>query len=261
MKSDVVFWVFMCLWSLYQGTIRSVYFPYDARTLGIFFGALVDLFCLVPLSSLIMMICELLIDYRGSSKRVLLFFRIIFVVFFLAFILLGIGILSIGWFDPHDPVAAMALWHGCTNLIISVFVGAPAFALMRIIAFPVVPVENRKCLSLTKYLTVVFCFIMMFRALYNITHGLRCNPADKWFENESTEGGKPTWKARLYQWVLTFLFDICSSIAVIVGVRIWRGNDVKFADRSFYNAEMVSTNEAANDARIGEGLSNKHFRN
>jgi hypothetical protein len=244
----------MCVWCIYEGIIRSVYFPYDARTLNLFYGALIDLVYLVPLSSLIMMISELLIDYRGSSKRVLLLFRIIFVVFFLAFILLGIGISSISWADPNDPIASMALWHGCTDLIISVFVGAPAFALMRIIAFPVAPVENRKCLSVTKCLTVVFCSIMIVRSLYNITHGLHCNPADQWFEKESAEGGRPTWKARLWQWVLVFLFDFCSSIAVIIGVRIWRANDVTFADRSFYNADMVSTNEAASDSRIGEGL-------
>jgi hypothetical protein len=254
MTSDVVFWVSLCIWCVYEGIIRSVYFPYNSQTFNLFYNTLVDLAYLVPLSSLIMMICEFLIDYRGSSKRVLMLFRIIFAVFFVAFIVLGTGLSLLSWTHPDDPESQTALWHGCTDLIISVFVGAPAFALMRIIAFPVVPVENRKCFSTTKGLTIVFCTIIILRCLYNITHGLNCNPLNDWFANQVTEGKRLSWKARLFAWVFVFIFDFCSSVAVIIGVRTWRANDVKFADKSFYNAEIASTNEAANDARIGERL-------
>jgi hypothetical protein len=254
MTSDVVFWVSLCVWSLYQGILRSVSIPYDPRTFNLLYMTLLDLLYLMPLSALIMMICQLLIDYRGSSKRVLTLFRIIFVVFFSAFILLGIGFSMVTWVDPRDPVSQLAIWHGCTDLIISLFVGAPAFALMRIIAFPVVPVENRKCFSITKVLTIAFCPIMLVRSLYNILHGLHANPTNEWFAHEATDTWRPSWKARTFQWFFVFVFDFCSSTIVIVGVRTWRANDVKFADKSFYNPEIVSTNEAANDSRIGERL-------
>jgi hypothetical protein len=196
-----------------------------------------------------MMICELLIDYRGSSRRVLLLFRAVFIVFLTAFLLLGVGFSLVNWGDASDPGPQMALWHGCTDLIIAVFVCAPAFALMRIVAYPVVPAEHRRCLSITKVATIGFTAIMVFRCVYNITHGLGCNLADQWFSAEASKPGKPTWKARVYQAVLVFVFDFCSSIAVIIGVRTWRANDVKFADTKFYRSELISTQ----DGEIGPG--------
>jgi hypothetical protein len=190
-----------------------------------------------------MMICHLLIDYRGSPKGVLTLFRVIFAMFFGAFLVLGTVFAIVSWNDPNDPNSAMALWHGCTDLIIALFVTAPAYALMRIISFPSVPAEHKRCISITKILTPIFCAIMLLRCLYNITHGLHCNPVDKWFLDESMKPGKPSWKARMYQAIGVFVFDFCSSISVILGVRTWKVNNVKFADKSFYRAELASTQE------------------
>jgi hypothetical protein len=143
------------------------------------------------------MICELLIDYCGSSKRVLTLFRVIFAMFFTAFLMLGVGLAVVNWDSPDDPNSARALWHDCTDLIIALFASVPAYALMGMVSFPVVPAENRKCLATGKVLTVVFCAIMLLRCLYNITHGLHCNPIDQWFAQESTKPGKPSWRAHL----------------------------------------------------------------
>jgi hypothetical protein len=243
MTSDLVFWVFMTIWCIYEGLLRSVHFSYNLVTFNFFYGALIGISYLIPLSAVIMMICHLLLDYRGSSKRIMTLFRVIFAMFFGAFLVLAVGFAVVTWDYPNDPTSPMALWHGCIDLIIAVFVGAPAYALMRMISFPVVPVEHRKCLSVTKVLTAVFCAIMFIRCIYNITHGLRCNFLDKWFTKESAKPGKPSWKARTVQAVLVFIFDFCSSMAAIFGVSIWRANDVKFADKKFFRAELASTQE------------------
>jgi hypothetical protein len=241
--SDIIFWVFMIIWCIYEGIIRSVYFPYDQVTLNFFYTGMIDIFYLIPLSAVIMMICQLLIDYRGSSKRVLTLFRVVFTMFVGAFLVLGVVFAMVSWDDPDDPNSPMALWHGCTDLIIAIFVTAPAYALMKIISFPSVPAEHKKCISITKILTPMFCAIMSLRCLYNITHGLHCNPLDQWFTGESMKSGKPSWKSRLYQAGVVFVFDFCSSISVILGVKTWKANDVKFADKKFYRTELVSTQE------------------
>jgi hypothetical protein len=238
MTSDVIFWIFITIWSIYEGILRTVYFPYDESTLNFFYLGFIAIVYLIPLSSLIMMISELLIDYRGFSRRLLILFRIIFGMFFSTFLILGVGLSLVDWGDPGN---SMSLWHGCTDLIIAVFVGAPAFALIRIVSFPTVPTENERCVSITKVLTVFFCGIMLLRGVYNITHGLNVNPADQWFATEAAKPGKVSWKARLFQAVWVFFFDFCSSMAVIIGVKIWRQNDVKFADKKFFRAELGST--------------------
>jgi hypothetical protein len=249
MTSDIVFWVFMTIWCIYEGLLRTVYFPYDRMTLNFFYSALIGLTYLIPLSAMILMICELLIDYRGSSKRFLTLFRVIFAMFFGAFVILGIGFSMVIWGEENNPGSSIALWHGCLDLIIALFVGAPAYSLMRLISFPVVPTEHRKCISITKVLTAIFCGIMVIRSLYNITHGLGCNPVDQTLAKESMLPGKPSWKARTLQLVFVFLFDFCTSIAAICGVWTWRMNDVKFADRHFCEPESVLTQEGDVDGR------------
>jgi hypothetical protein len=91
---------------------------------------------------------------------------------------------------------------------------------------------------------------MIFRSLYDLTHGLGFNPLDKTLAAESLQPGKPSWKARTIQALLVFLFDFCTSISVICGVGTWRMNDVKFADKRFYQVELGSTQEGELDGKL-----------
>jgi hypothetical protein len=175
-----------------------------------------------------------MLQYRHSNTRVLILFRLTFTVFLASFIVTGTGISYVDSRDDEDPVQPMSLWHGCTDLIIAIFVAVPCHKLVRVVSYPVVPDENVSCVRWSQLLVAIFCLIVCGRAIYNICHYFHANILERWMSNQLRTPGKPGWRARLVTAGLIVVFDFVTSLCAIAGVRLIRTKRLLFADKKYY---------------------------
>lgn len=229
------FWISMSLWMIYNGIVTIVPFDYNESTIRFWHGGVCDVLHLIPVAMFILLICELLFTYINPENRTKEFFRLVFVVFTVAFIIVGIA-LSICDDESDDPRNNLTFWHGCTEFIFTIFIVFPALKLINAISHPVVQPEDVSCIRYTTIGVIALGSIFFLKCIYNVTLYFRVNPIGKWFERESRRVGVSyTAKLRVYLFSYNFIMYYLTSIMIIFGTKILYKHELKFDDDPFYS--------------------------
>ena len=230
--SNALFWIFMFIWMEYRAIIFFVPFNYTTQTLLIFQGGVNAILALIPISILVLLICELLFSYRNPGYQTISFFKCVFVVFLGVFLIVGIAISFIDQEEGEDIAATLSLWHGCTDLIVLLFVTFPAHYLIEAISYPVIQPDDVKCISHSKVGTWIFGILFFIRSLYNMLHYFDVNPCAQWLNTQILEGN--IGNARAFTACYALVFEYITAVLAMAGVVMIRNHDMKFSEDPFY---------------------------
>ncbi|OHT11968.1 hypothetical protein TRFO_18346 [Tritrichomonas foetus] len=236
-RQVIVYWIFTMIWLFYRGILWIYPFNYNHLTFRLFHGGLNQILFLIPIAMIILILCELLYSYYNPGKSGT-FFRIIFVVFLIVFLVTGIALSFIDsdedTGDPDDAVSPLYLWGGATNLITLVFVVIPAAKLIKAVSYPVTQPEDEGCVKCSIVGIVIFSIFQITRCIYNILQHFGANFITKWYNEELFQKGGHSIGLRSFNFVFYLLYDlVCIWIANIGVVTLYK-HDMKFADDPFY---------------------------
>ena len=235
-----MFWMTMAIFTVYRSIIQIFPFDYSVNSLLVFHGGLNAILALIPISIFVLLICELLFTYRNPGIQTVKFYRIVFVVFLIVFLIVGISLSFIDS-DSSDPSKELSLWHGCTDLIVVCFVAIPSYSLIKAISYPVVQPEDATFVRCSILGIWVFCIIFFVRSLFNILHSVNQNPATTWFQQElNMSGDRPNINARMFQFFFSLIFEWFGMVMTMLGVYYLRKHDLKFSDDPFYARAQAS---------------------
>lgn len=230
--SNIWFWIFMALWMEYRAVIFCIPINYNIKTLLIIQGGVNAILALVPISMLVLLICELLFSYKNPGYQTISFFKCVFVVFLGVFLIVGIAISFIGNDTDDLATKTLALWHGCTDLIVLLFVTFPAHFLIKAISYPVIQPDDVGCITKSKVGTWIFGILFFLRSLYNALHYFDANPLQNWLEKQLREG--KIVNARIFTVSYSFIFEYATAVMSMIGVCMIRNHDMKFSEDPFY---------------------------
>lgn len=227
--SNSLFWISMFIWMNYRGILFLAPFNYNAQSLLIVQGGINAILALIPISLLILLICELLFTYHNPGYQTISFFKIVFTVFLCVFLFVGITIAITDETETDDFVSSLALWHGCTDLIILFFAAVPAKMLISAISYPAIQPDDVPCITKSKIGLWTFSILFFFRFLYNTLHFFGINPLETWIASFTSIGAQRAFNA-----VFSFVFEYATGVMAMAGVSMLRKHDMKFADDPFY---------------------------
>ena len=230
-NSHTLFWISMFLWLEYRGILFIFPFNYSKSTLLLFQGSINSILSLIPLSILVLLTCELLFTYKNPGFHVISFYRIVFLVFFFVFLILGIAISFIDD-NNEDFTKTLSLWHGCTDLLILFFVTIPSKMLIKAISYPIIQPDDRNCVKISTIGTIIFFILFLIRSIYNISHFLNINPFVSWFNLKLFQNDLIS--IRIFLFIFSFLFELITSILSIIGIYLFRQHDLKFSADPYY---------------------------
>jgi hypothetical protein len=230
--SNIWFWIFMAIWMVYRGVIFCIPFNYNIKSLLIVQGGVNAILALIPISMLVLLICELLFSYKNPGYQTISFFKCVFIVFLSVFLIVGIAISFIANEEGDLATKTLALWHGCTDLIVLLFVTFPAHFLIKAISYPVIQPDDVGCITKSKIGTWVFGILFFLRSLYNTLHYFNVNPLQHWLEKQSTD--EKIGNARAFTATYSLIFEYTTGVLSMIGVCMIRNHDMKFSEDPFY---------------------------
>jgi len=231
---NVLFWITMILYLTYRGILSIFPFNYSYSSLLLVHVGINAILALIPISLFVLLVCELLFTYKNPGIQIVSFFRIVFFVFLIVFLIVGVSLSFID-IEDYDPTSTLALWHGCTDFLVVFFVVVPAIQLISAISYPVIQPEDEKCVKWSVAGVGIFCITFLFRSVFNILHYFGVNPVTHWFQNELLiDPNMPTKAARNFQLVFSIVFELGTSIMTMIGVSMIRMHDMKFTNDPFY---------------------------
>lgn len=240
---NIWYWVTMIIYLLYHGTLGIFYIPWSSQ-MWYLCGRCIDaILMLIPLSFIVMIICEMYFTYRNPGYRKIALTRLLFIVFLIVFLFLGV-ITSI--IDFREEVGqngdTIFLWHACTNFLICIFLAVPSVMLIRAIQYPVIQPEDQTCVKYSNIGIVAFIFIFIVRFFHNILTYCNVGPV-KWYAKQmhETTGTILNNELRAFEFLYQFFFDFLPALFSIITVYVLRQHDLKFVDDPFYGPEKSET--------------------
>ncbi|EAY09036.1 hypothetical protein TVAG_180100 [Trichomonas vaginalis G3] len=236
-----MFWLFMDIFMLYRGIIQIFYFNYKSgESILIVHGGVNSILALIPISLFVLLIVELLFTYRNPGLQTVKFYRVVFVVFLIVFLIVGIA-LSFAGSSNSNYSNELSLWHACTDFLVVVFVAVPASHLIAAVSYPVIQPEDASFVKWSVVGIWIFCITFFIRSIFNLLHYCNLNPIVTWFGQELNKSDVvPNKHARIFQFFFTLIFEWFTSVMTIIGVYYLRKHDLKFSDDPFY--ARASTN-------------------
>jgi hypothetical protein len=236
LDQTVLFWLFVSLWQLYHGAISVVPFPWTTVTFRLWYQALNHILMFIPMCLVILILFDLLFTYRNPGHNAMLFFRTLFVLFLLTFVVLG-GVLSVvNVRGEKDAYASLALWCACTDFILAIFFALPAKALLSAVTYPMVQPEDECCVSFCKLGIAVYVLLFGGRTLWNATHYFGGNVLQVWLDRQ-VSGGRPTPPARAINFLFIFFFDFMAAVLAMISVYLFKKHDVMFNENPYYTRQ------------------------
>ena len=223
-----IFWFSMFLWLVYDGVITIFPFDYNELTFRIFYLGLDLIFYLIPLSIFVLLVLELSFAWRNPGNKVILFFRVVFIVFLVVYIITGASLMMIETDNDQDPSYNLYLWIASTDLLISMFTLIPALQLIKLVSEPVVQPEDVNCVRLSKVGAFLFFIVFIARFAFNIVRYVTNDPIASWAEQKSDA------LMRAYKFFQGFIFNLGAAFLAISGTIILQRYDFKFSDQSTY---------------------------
>jgi hypothetical protein len=227
----LLFSISMFIWLLFRSIISIAPFDYSMQSFQIVSIVVGDVLCLIPLSLAILILCEILFSYRAPGDRTVVFFKVMFLIFLVAFLVIAIVVTIANIDDPAELVYSMALWRASTNFVILLFFALPAYELFKTMRDSE-NLEFWKYTSAAQYGVSFLILVICVRIVYD---GLVCadkNPVHDYLNSESDKsGGEVSGSVRAIQFLGSFFFEILTSLLIMLAVRVLRFIEQKLVNR------------------------------
>ena len=229
---QIIFWVFMTAWFIYRGIVQIVPFPYTLNTYYVFGLGLNHILLLGSISIVIIIVLDQLYQYQGIETTHSNFFKFLFVLYFIIFLITGISASLYGDAEIKGTNSLMFLWHACSSLIITFFVFFPSKKLIKTISYPVVQPGNVVCVRVSTVFLYTFVILFILRILSNILTFAGVHPIAR-LEKESD--GTLGAVARAFYFFTNFLFDLIPALQACWIVYALFKHDLDFQNDYFYS--------------------------
>jgi hypothetical protein len=217
----VSFSISMFIWLLFRAVISIAPFDYSVQSFQIVSIVVGDVLCLIPVSLAILILCEILFSYRDPGNRTVVFFKVMFLIFLVAFLVIAIVITMANLDDPAELVFSMALWRASTNFVILLFVALPAYQLFKTIS-GADHLEFWKYTSAAQYGVSFLILVIFVRIVYDALIYAETNPVYNYLNSETESAAEPAGGVRAIQFLGCFLFEIFTSVLIMLAVRVLR---------------------------------------
>jgi hypothetical protein len=233
LDQTVLFWLFVSLWQLYHGAISVIPFPWTIPTFRLWYQALNHILMFIPMCLVILILFDLLFAYRNLGNNAMLFFRTLFVLFLLTFLVLGSVLSVMDVKGEKDAYASLALWCACTDFILAIFFALPAKALLNAVTYPMVQPEDECCVNFCKLGMAIYVLLFGGRTLWNATHYFGGNVLQAWLDRH-VSGGRPTPRARVINFLFIFFFDFMAAVLAMISVYLFKKHDMMLNENPYY---------------------------
>lgn len=234
----IVFWFFLAIWQYYRFVVTFVAFSWTQTYYNLLYSGLKHYLLFIPMCLVILILFDLLFTYRNPGTNAIFFFRSLFVIFLITFLVIGLtlGIIDSG--EATDPDISLSLWCACTDLVLALFFVFPAKKLLDAVKYPMVQPEDESCISFCTVGYIVYTILFILRSLWNFLHFFDVNPLQN-METEdinrpSSEGWKPALRLRLIHFFFDLIFDIIPSVMSMISVFLFKKHDMMFNENPYY---------------------------
>ncbi|OHT05022.1 hypothetical protein TRFO_27334 [Tritrichomonas foetus] len=236
---SVIFFSTMAIWMLFRGVISIFPFDYTIFSVNIVFTNVSAILFMLPLSFVILILCNILFAYRNPGTKMIIFFKMLFFIFQSAFLLIAVVVSIADAQDNKELVKTMKLWHSCTDFLICMFFAVPAVQLIKAIAVMSIVDKDRKCLGFSTAGIAVFCFIFILRVIYNILGYLDVNPIEHFLDQEIGKAERlPSAAARAFTVIYYLFFDFFAGCLGIAAVVLIEKKDLNIVTDPNYGKQM-----------------------
>jgi hypothetical protein len=239
----ICFWIVLSLWQLFRGIIRIFYFDWRALTYQLIAIGLSHILMFTAMCLMILILFNLLFAYKNPGPEATTFFRVIFIIFLITFIIVCIVMaLSITDLDNETTLddihgdSNIGLWVGATDLVIAIFFALPALQVLKAATFPEVQPNERRCVMASKVGLWLFVAVFIGRMLWNVTHFYHGNVAEKFIGNRENwaREDKKGW-VRVINVLFLIVFDIIPSVLVQIAVFMFDKHWLSFNQNPAYS--------------------------
>jgi hypothetical protein len=234
------FWTCLAIWQLLYGVTSIFSFHWTPRTYRAFSQSVLHILLFVPMFLLVVMVVELVFTYRNPGARAVAYFRGLILVFLVVAVLLG---LMISVCDPatgsDSADGPLALWCGCTDLLLCIGFACAASSLLQHVAFPAIEMGSSACVNLVRLGIAVECIILGGRATLEILNYFRISPVEKWLLTQLEVRGSdsfPNGSARGLRVVAGVVADFTPAMLAVVAVYIITKQNMLFNDNPYFNS-------------------------
>jgi hypothetical protein len=228
----ILFWFFLLIWQLYHGAITFFPFHWDPVSYMRYCDAANHILMFIPMCFVILILFELLFKYRNPGTNGIAFFRWLFFLFLMTFVVLGLVLSFVEQTKAADQ--ALSLWCACTDLILAIFFTLPAISLLGAVTYPMVQPEDACCVRFCKVGIGAYVVLFGGRMVYNGTLFFGVNIAHDWIVSQYTEDLMPTVQRRAIAFVWTFFFDFVIAVLGMASVYLFKTHGVVFDENPYY---------------------------
>jgi hypothetical protein len=239
----VLFWIFLVIWQLYHGGITLIDFHWNLATFRLVHEALNHILMFIPMCLVILILFELLFTYRDPGTNAIAFFRMLFILFLITFVILGVVLSIVDVAASNDAGESLSLWSACTDMVLTIFFALPARSLLDVVTAPMRQMDDVRCIMLPRI--GIWLYVVLFggRAIWNGSHYFRINVVSSWLADhdgsavvflpkENRLG--PSWKARVVTFFFVLMFDFVTSLLAMASVYLFKKHDLMFAENPYY---------------------------
>jgi hypothetical protein len=191
----------------------------------------------IPMCLVILILFDLLFTYRNPGNTAVVFFRSLFLLFLVTFVLLGVVLGIIDLHTEADIEASIILWCACTDLMLTIFFALPARSLLEAVTYPMVQPEDVCCVNFCKVGIVLYVLCFGGRMLWNGTDYFRINKLQTWVYEQRLENGMPNGNARVINFTFNLLFNFGASVLAMISVYLFKKHDMMFNDNPYYTRQ------------------------
>jgi hypothetical protein len=228
----------LTVWQIYRGIVTLVDFSWELRTFQIYYTAMNHILMFIPMCLVILIIFEFLFTCRDMGSSAVSFFRMLFTLFLVTFVILGVILSRVDANGENDADRSLSLWCAWTDLILAIFFALPAPTLLDVITAPMRQVDDIRCLNICKIGTVLYVALFGGRAIWNGSHYFNVNSIQKWLVESpnavvkyGAEGAeRPSSRARALIFMFVLLFDLSTSVLSMGTVYLFKKHELTFND-------------------------------
>jgi hypothetical protein len=227
----VLFSISMFIWLLFRAIICIAPFDYSEHGYQIVFRVVSAILYLIPTSLAILILCELLFSYQDPGERKIVFFKVMFLIFLVAFVVIAIVVTVANIDDSPELTYSMALWRASTNFVVLLFFAFPVYQLFRTVLDPESG-DIRKYDTIAQYGVSFLILVICVRIVYDGLVYAEKNPVHDYLEGAGEKDvSKPSGGVRAIQFLSGFFVEILTNLLVVLAVRVLRFVEQRFAHR------------------------------
>jgi hypothetical protein len=189
----------------------------------------------IPMCLVILVLFDLLFTYRNPGPKAILFFRALFLLFLITFLILG-AILSAITRTLSDPEASLTIWSASTDIVLAVFFAMPARSLLEAVADPSNRSEDFLCVNFCKVGIVLYVLLFAGRAIWSITYFWNLNLVQSWVNKHVLADGTPDGRARAINCAFDIVFDFVPAVLSMVTVTLIQNHKILFRENPYFSS-------------------------